>query len=125
MQSNVLPRALPISDELRASAISLEHLGVSEVAWTRARALDVISALRGSKWAILGGDVLVQRDGVLRHSYDSWHSSPTAEEMCPAFVERSHSESRTYIERFPEKPASPTAYVLVFAPCEGRLLDLT
>ena len=125
MQSGVLPAGLPISDELRASAIPLEHLGVCEVAWTRARALDVISALRDSKWAVLGGDVLVQRDGVLRHSYDSWHSDPATDEACPEFVDRSHRESRIYIERFPEKPESPPAYVLVFAPCEGRLLDLT
>ena len=125
MQSDVVPIELPISDELRASAISLEHLGLREVAWSRVRALDVISALRGSRWAVLGGDVLVPRDGVLRHSYDSWHSDPADEEMCSEFVERSHRESRTYIERFPEKPDSPAAYVLVFAPCEGRLLDLT
>jgi Immunity protein 40 len=125
MQSDVLPKGLPISDELRATAISLEHLGVREVAWSRARALDVISTLRGPTWAVLGGDVLVQCDGVFRHSYDSWHSDPVAEEACPEFVQRSHRESRTYIERFPEKPDSPTAYVLVFAPCEGRLLDLT
>ena len=125
MQSDALHAALPISEELRASAFPLDHLGVCEVAWTRQSALDVISALRGTKWAILGGDVLVQRDGVFRHSNDNWHSDRRGDERCPEFIERSHGESRIYIEQFPEKPNLPVAYVLVFAPCEGRLLDLT
>src|SRR4030095_1410632 len=125
MQSDALPAALPISAELRASAIPLDHLGVCEVAWTRQDALPIYTALQGTKWAVLGGDVLVQRDGVFRHTHDSWHSDPRAEEKCPDFVERSHRESRTYIERFPEKLDSRVAYVFVFAPCKGRLLDLT
>jgi Immunity protein 40 len=109
MQSDILPAGLPISDQLRASAIPLDHLGVHEVAWTRGSALDVISALGGTIWALLGGDVLVRCDGVFRHSYDSWHSDPSADEACPEFVERSHRESRTYIERFPEKAGSPSS----------------
>lgn len=125
MHSDALPAALPLSEELRARAISLDHLGVYEVAWIREDALSVISALRDTKWAVLGGDVLMQRDGAFRHSYDSWHSDRVADERCPEFVERTHRESRSYIERFPEKAGSLVAYVLVFAPCEGRLLDLT
>lgn len=125
MQSDALPATLAIPEDLRACAIALDHLGVCEVAWTRQNALGVISALQGTKWAVLGGDVLVQRDGAFRHSNNSWHTDGAADERCPAFIERSHRESRSYIERFPERPDSAVAYVLVFAPCEGRLLDLT
>jgi hypothetical protein len=125
MQSDALFAALPIPEELRASAIRLDHLGVYEVAWTRQNALAVISALRDTKWALLGGDVLRKRAGLFHHSYDNWHSEPASGESCPDFVQRSHGESRSYIERFPEKPDSAVAYVLVFAPCEGSLLDLT
>src|SRR6478609_3727244 len=106
MQSNAVPAALPIPEDLRACAISLHHLGVREVALIRQNAVDIISALQGSKWAILGGDVLVERDGAFRHSGDSWHTDRMADDSCPEFIDRSHRESRSYIERFPEKPDS-------------------
>jgi len=48
-----------------------------------------------------------------------------ADDSCPEFIDRSHRESRSYIDQIPMKPDSAVAYVLVFAPCEGRLLDLS
>jgi hypothetical protein len=118
-----IPESLPISDELKSSAIRLEH--EAGVAWPRAEALAVVAQLDSSIWAILGGDVLKRRGVGYTHTYDSWHSDPARGEKCPEFVARSHRETRGYIERFPETTSEGVAYSLVFAPCEGRLLDLT
>ena len=119
MHSDTLPAKLPLPDALRAAAIPLDHLGVLEVAWTREKALEVVATLEGTTWAILGGDVLVQRSGAYWHSYDTWHSDPAPDELCLDFVPRSHRETRSYIEASSDEFA---AYVLVFAPCEAGFL---
>jgi len=116
MQSDTLPANLPIAEAIRSSAIPLDHLGVREVAWPRDTALEIVSVLQGTAWAILGGDVLIQRDGAFRHSYDNWYSDRRSDETASDFVTRSHRETRNYIQRYPEKDA-PISYVLVFDQC--------
>ena len=116
MQSDALPAELPVPQALRDSAIALDHLGVCEVAWSRRDALQIVDALRETAWAILGGDVLVHRDGAFAYSYDNWHSDPQPEEVAHDFIARSHRETRDYIARYPEKEL-PIAYVLVFDQC--------
>ena len=116
MQSDALPTELPISEALRAYAIPLDHLGDREVAWPRDKALEIVCVLQGTTWAVLGGDVLVQRDGAFRHSYDNWYSDRRPDEAALDFVGRSHRETRDYIERYQEKETL-VSYVLVFDRC--------
>ena len=120
-----IPDSLPISEALKSSAISLNDIGVADIAWPRAEALDVITQLHSTIWAILGGDVLAHTGRRYEYTHNNWHSGPAPAETCREFVPRSHRESRVYIERYPEPPESRVVYSLVFAPCEGRLLDLT
>src|ERR1700675_1160776 len=100
MLENAIPAGLPISQELKACATSLSHLGVRgvhEAAWPRAKALEIVSALEGTAWAILGGVVLVLRDGVSTRAYDNWYSDRRSDETCSDFVKRSHRETHSYI----------------------------
>jgi hypothetical protein len=116
MPDDALPADLPIPEELKACATSLGHLGVREIAWPRVKALEVVSALEGTAWAIVGGVVLVLRDGAHTHRYDNWHSDRRSDETCSDFVKRSHRETHSYIERYPEGNAT-VSYVLVFRQC--------
>ena len=116
MPDDALPADLPIPEELKACATSLSHLGVREIAWPRVKALEVVSALEGTAWAILGGVVLVLREGVSTRRYDNWHSDRGSDETCSDFVKRSHRETQSYIERYPEGDAD-VSYVLVFKQC--------
>jgi hypothetical protein len=116
MREDALPADLPIPQELKTCATSLVHLGVREFAWPRGKALEVVSALEGTAWAILGGVVLVLREGVSTRRYDNWHSDRRSDETCSDFVKRSHLETHSYIERYPEGNAD-VSYVLVFKQC--------
>ncbi len=116
MPEDALPADLPIPQELKTCATSLVHLGVREFAWPRVKALEVVSALEGTAWAILGGVVLVLREGVSTRRYDNWHSDRGSDETCSDFVKRSHRETQSYIERYPEGNAD-VSYVLVFRRC--------
>ena len=116
MLENALPAGLPIPQELKTCATSLVHLGVREVSWPRVKALEVVSALEGTAWAILGGVVLVLREGVSTRKYDNWYSDRHSDETCSDFVKRSHRETYSYIERYPEGDAV-VSYVLVFKQC--------
>jgi hypothetical protein len=116
MLKDALPADLPIPEELKTCATSLLHLGVREAAWPRMKALEVVSALKGTAWAILGGVVLVKREGVYTRRYDNWHSDRRPDETSSDFVKRSHHETHSYIERYPEGNAV-AFYVLVFKQC--------
>lgn len=94
--TELLPR------DLLDSAVDLRpHVGVSEVGWRRADALRVLSALAGSDWAVLGGDVLVARGPAWEHALDNWHVQARQGEARDAYVARSHAASREVIERYP------------------------
>ena len=112
----MLPADLPISDALKSAAIPLGHLGVRDIASPRTQALEIVSALAGTPWAILGGDVFVVRQGAFAYALANWHSDRHADESCSDFVQRSHDETRRYIERYPEKNDT-VSYGLVFALC--------
>ena len=112
----MLPANLPIPETLKSFAIPMSHLGIRDIAWPRAQALEIVSALDGTAWAVLGGDVFVLRENAFAHAYANWHSDRRADETCSDFVKRSHSETRSYIERYPEKDAT-VSYGLVFKQC--------
>jgi hypothetical protein len=116
MPEDALPADLPIPQELKTCATSLVHLGVRDFAWPRGKALEVVSALEGTAWATLGGVVLVLRDGKYTRRYDNWHSDRRSDETCSDFVKRSHRETHSYIERYPEGDTD-VSYMLAFRQC--------
>ncbi|HAH19604.1 MAG: hypothetical protein A2Y00_07480 [Omnitrophica WOR_2 bacterium GWF2_43_52] len=104
-----LPKEIPAS--LLANSIPLEW---GEVAWTRADALQVVSALDGSSVAILGGDVLQKRERRFEHESSSWHSDRREDELWLDYALRNWSETMAYLKRFPDPEDGSFAYVLVF-----------
>jgi hypothetical protein len=95
-------------------AIGLSHLHVAQVAWFRNDVIEIIRQLKGTKIAILGGDVLQKRSDNFEHEYSSWHVDPLESESVEAYAERSLEETTAYIRGFPDPDDGSVAYVLVF-----------
>jgi Immunity protein 40 len=102
-------------EELLAKGISLQDLGLTEVALHRADALLAAEALRASSVPILGGDVYFVRKGKVEQGFANWHSDRHPDERLPEFVERSYRETRKYLEAFPDRPEMAPVFVFVVA----------
>ena len=99
--------------ESKGKLLSLINPGSSEVALTSADALEAIEALRGSRVAILGGDVLTEENGSLRYVYANWHSDRKSNEGADDYVTRSHSETTAYILGYKSRSGITPLFVLV------------
>ena len=68
---------MDIPSSLKEKGISLDHIGLSEVAWLKSDALDLVEHLSISGSFILGGDVMVLEADGYRHNYDNWYFNTT------------------------------------------------
>ena len=107
-----LLRSLQLPDALLQRARTLDHLGVGERAWPRDAAIAIIRHLRSQGVAVLGGDVLSDENGTLRHNYANWHSDPRPAEAYSEFALRSQEEALAYLEQYPSTGPTPW-FVLV------------
>ena len=96
---------MEILPELSKKTISLEHIGLSEVAWLKDDALLFISHLEAEGKFILGGDVLSLDSGEYRHNNDNWYF-----ERSDGNAKQSIEHTRNYIKKY---PAGNYAFVLV------------
>lgn len=92
---------------------SLAPAGVDGVAFTRPSALEAVKALRGTPFAIVGGDIYRTGDGGLRLTYDNWFTERAPEEDSVAFQSRSLAAASQYIKNYKEKEEGTTLYALV------------
>ena len=98
---------------LVSRGISLQELGLKEVALTRADALKAVELLRASSVPILGGDVYFVRGECVEQAFANWHTDRHPGEGRGEFAERSSRQSAKYIEAFPHRPDVTSAFVLV------------
>ena len=89
-----------LPEELMISAKSLEHLGISEMAWDRENAIKVIEFLYSNNYAILGGDVYKEEDGDLNATYDSWYFNRSEAKSAQDFLQESSKRAIMYINRY-------------------------
>ena len=102
-----------IPNELKNVVISLEHLHLSEIAWSKENVIQIIECLQKAEIGILGGDVLSIQQGEYRHNYDNWYSAKAECESKSEFAERSYKEANKYINSYPDPKDGSIAYVLV------------
>lgn len=102
-----------IPEKFRSSAISLETMGVNDVAWPRTIALSIVNILQRNNIAILGGDVLVKEKEQLKHTYDNWYSNRKTREPWIDFVVRSHDETVKYLRKYNDPENGTYAYTIV------------
>jgi hypothetical protein len=105
-------RDLELPSALVAQAHPLSGIGLKEVAWPRAAALEILRLLRGKAIAVLGGDVVRLNSDRPRHAHENWHAEPAHAEPFVAYAQRSIEEAEAYITRDPELSHY---YVLVLA----------
>ena len=105
-------RDLELPSAVLAQAHPLSTVGLKEVAWPRAAALEILRLLRGKAIAVLGGDVVRLDSDRPRHTHENWHAEPAHAEPFVAYAQRSIEEAEAYITRDPEPSHY---YVLVLA----------
>ena len=105
---------------------TLRDIGVAGVAFTRKDLLEALECLKGSKVAVLGGDVLAINSGAqpdsFRHgkpkpTYDSWHADRRPGEDLMDYIERSIAEAEGYIRSYPD----PEDGTLLYSPVISEL----
>ena len=95
------------------NGLSLEHIGVANLAWRREDALAILEALQGTSIAVLGGDVLDTAEGHLTYNYSNWFVEPLPQEAWSAFVIRSHRRAAEYIASYRHPNTGACAFTLV------------
>lgn len=98
---------------LRARAVSLHELGLSETGLVRADALHATELLRASSVPILGGDVYFMRAASIELAFANWHTDRQPDESWADFADRSCRHCAKYIEEFPIRPDVTPVFVLV------------
>jgi hypothetical protein len=92
---------------LERKGISLEHIGVNEVAWIKDDALDLLKYLELNDSFVLGGDVLVLEPDGYRYNYDNWYFN-----LEDGDANESIEHTRNFIKNY---PSGNYAFVLVIA----------
>ena len=77
-------------------------------------ALKAIALLAGTDVAILGGDVLSEVSGKLEYTHENWYREPLLGESAPAFVDRSRSVARHFIDRLLCRGKTNLRVILVY-----------
>ena len=98
---------------LTTKGISLQALGLGDVALGRAETLSAIQVLKVQSVAILGGDVYVERNGKIEVGYANWHVDRDAGENSAEFAARSCLRAEQYVENFPHRAGEIPLFVLV------------
>ncbi|MBT3189330.1 MAG: hypothetical protein HN736_04265 [Anaerolineae bacterium] len=78
---------------------------MSEVAWSKTDALDLLEHFKSAGHFVLGGDVLALETDCYQHNYDNWHFNYE-----DGHAQESIEQAINYINNY---PAGDYAFVLV------------
>jgi len=87
-----------IPEAINTKAISLQNIGVADIAWLRQMHWNLLKTFEGSAVAVLGGDVLEKEHGNYKYNYDNWSSDINPGEQWLAYAARSRKETQDYLE---------------------------
>lgn len=87
--------------------------GSDEYALTPADALNAIGILERSHVAIVGGDVLEEKQDTLEYTYENWYCDQQSGENPLDYVARSRKESIDFIRKIVSRNTSSIYVVLV------------
>jgi len=88
---------MKIPEELQGKEINLKEIGINSIAWKKMDALLLLDYMEKESIVILGGDVLVKKDGIYQHTYDNWHY-----EKDNTMISDSIMNTRDYISTYKE-----------------------
>lgn len=109
----MLPREIP--ERLRSAGIPLENLEVEGLAWNKADTLEVIDCLKGTKVAILGGDVFRSEPWGIVPAYDNWSCVRMEGELASAYAQRTRQVAMAFVQEYEEDEAEKTLFALRFS----------
>lgn len=101
-------------NDLIISAKSLEHLGLSELAWSWEEAIRTVEFLCKNNYSILGGDVYLMAEGSLDSTYDSWYFNRNEAKSNQQLIKESSERAIKYINEYHEMNGDDYYYSLVF-----------
>ena len=107
---------------LRDKAVSLEVIGLNEVAWPKTIAIEILERLQGTDAAALGGDVYRLKGSRPTPDYDNWYSERHPDETLESYTRRSREEALKYIRSYPDPEDGSVLYVLVLQGVSERLI---
>lgn len=110
-----------IPDGLLDNAFSLEVIGLHEVAWPKAVAIDILASLEGTDAFCLGGDVYRLEGNRPLPAYDNWFSERHQAETLENYTRRSREEALKYIRAYPDPEDGSVLYVLVLQGASERV----
>lgn len=95
-----------------------DKTGTLDWALKREDALAALQLLRQEARAVLGGDVVLEKDGKFYFIFHdrvqgTWHIDQRDNESAESYIARSIRETEDYIESYPEKSGGNYYYVLV------------
>lgn len=102
-----------VADDILSIGQPLNEVGIDNWALTKAQALEVLERLEEAEISILGGDIYENIDGIIQSNYDNWYCEQLPEESKSAFLSRSITKAREYIEDYQRAPSTMVYFVLV------------
>lgn len=97
--------------ELSDSAKSLEHIGISEMAWDWQNAIKAVEFLYQCNYVVLGGDVY---NGHLESTYDSWYINKDEAKSREEFIRQARDRAVSYISQYHDTNGDEYYYSIVF-----------
>ena len=102
--SKLLKRAIPVGGE-----------GSDDLGWSTGDALEVIDALRGTKIAILGGDLCRSEQWGVTPGYENWSCGVLPGETATEFAQRTQEVARARVESHADDASGSLLFVLTFS----------
>lgn len=103
-----------IIEKITQKSISLGEYGLSELAWNKEDAKNLIDSIMKDGIGILGGDVYKLTANHLEPLYDNWACEPGITESEEEYYLRSKFESLKYIENYPLHPSESILFSITF-----------
>ena len=107
----IAERYCHLPEKFICAGISLENIGIDEVAWGKEAALAVVDYLGEKGYTILGGDVYKYDDGKIIITYDSWYFEATHKKNS---VTLSGLKAKEYIEEYNKVNGEEYIYSIIF-----------
>lgn len=105
--------ALSYEQFLATKGISLQQIGLRDIALRRLDALSAIEILRALSIPIVGGDVYFTNDGHIEIAYANWYTDREVNESMSAYLERCYQQTKKYIMTFTQRAGMDAIFVLV------------
>ena len=99
--------------ELIERSKSLVSLGFHEYAWYYIAALEVIDILVKAKIIILGGDVYIYENNVLKTIWDDWYFNPSELKPKEEEINNSGKKARDYIQSYVKRNGEQYLFSIV------------